>query len=142
MFYGYYKTIKYKAIINNCSYIFTNGLNSAVVTANKLYNLDGNKSFKLKDILTITQKDIYHKIGWRYYEGASSHLDYRDGSYSLKDFTYVWPEVFMRITLNVDRRVISYMIDCKKIKQSTHKELRELCIEKWGDKRIEKDLSF
>jgi len=131
--------LKNHTIIESVSYILSNGINQAVETAINYMDLEHNTTFKLKDILIIKQKELTTGLKWNYTTNGSYN---KDGTYSLRDETYSTPKVVMRITLDKDDRVIKYRINCKNLKQSTHGELRKMCIEKWGDKDIQEDISF
>ena len=131
-----YKNLKYRSIINNMSYIISHAVPDAVVAAS-LKLEDGNVSFKLKDILFLNELEYTKDFKWHYTTQGGYN---KYGTYSLRDESYSTPKVVLRITLDLDENVIKYRINCKNIKLSTHKKLRELCIEHWGDKDIKEEL--
>ena len=134
----FYKNLKYRVIINNMSYIISHSIPDAVVAAS-LKIEDGNLSFKLKDILFINELEYTKDFKWNYTTQGGFN---KYGTYSLRDESYSDPKVVLRVTLDLNESVIKYRINCKNIKISTHKKLRELCIEHWGDKDIQEEIQF
>jgi len=131
--------LKEKSVIESMSYTITTGLDLAVENSVNWMYLEGNSSFKLEDILKINEKELVPGLKWNY----TTNGDYnKDGTYSLRDETYSEPQVVLRITLDKDEKVIKYRINCKNIKVETHKKLREMCIEKWGDEDIQEEVNF
>jgi len=134
----FYKNLKSRSIINHMSYIISHSISDAVVSASlKIKN--GNSNFKLKDILIIDKLEYTKDFKWHYTQRGKFN---RYGTYSLRDESYSEPKVVLRITLDLNKRVIKYRINCKNIKISTHKKLRELCIKRWGDKDIKEEVQF
>jgi len=131
--------IKKHAVIQNMSYTLTSGVRHAMELASNYMYLEKNTTFKLGDVLKITEQELAPGLKWNYTTNGSYNTD---GTYSLRDETYSTPKVVLRITLDKDDMVIRYRIDCKNIKSTTHPKLRELCIKKWGDEDISEDLSF
>ena len=137
----FYKNLKNRAIINNMSYIISHSIPNAVIAA-VLKVEDGNLSFRLKDILVINELEYTNDFKWNYTTSGSYN---KYGTYSLRDESYSNPKVVLRVTLDLNdsnKRVIKYRINCKNIKTSTHKKLRELCIDHWGDKDIQERIQF
>ena len=136
--FPFYKNFKNKAIITHMSYIISKSISSAVIAAS-LKAKDGNLSFRLKDILIIDNLEYTKDFKWHYTQRGKFN---KYGTYSLRDESYSNPKVVLRVTLDLNdsKRVIKYRINCKNIKVSTHKKLRELCIEYWGDKDIKEDI--
>ena len=135
-----YKNLKYRSIINNMSYIISHAVPDAVVAAS-LKLEEGNVSFKLKDILFLNELEYTKDFKWHYTTQGGYN---KYGTYSLRDESYSDPKVVLRVTLDLNNsnRVIKYRINCKNIKVSTHKKLRELCIKRWGDKDIKGEVQF
>ena len=135
-----YKNIRHMSIINHMSYIISHSIPDAVVAAS-LKVKDGNLSFKLKDILIIDNLEYTKDFKWHYTQRGKFN---KYGTYSLRDESYSDPKVVLRVTLDLNNsnRVIKYRINCKTIKVSTHKKLRELCIKRWGDKDIKEEVQF
>ena len=131
-----YKNLKNRSIINNMSYIISHSVPDAVVAAS-LKLEEGNVSFKLKDILFMNEIEYTKKFKWHYTEIGNYN---KYGTYSLRDESYSTPKVVLRVTLDLNESVVKYRINCKNIKISTHRKLRELCIEHWGDKDIQEEL--
>jgi len=137
----FYKNLKNRAIINNMSYIISHSIPNAVIAA-VLKVEDGNLSFRLKDILVINELEYTNDFKWNYTTSGSYN---KYGTYSLRDESYSNPKVVLRVTLDLNdsnKSIIKYRINCKNIKISTHKKLRELCIEYWGDKDIQEKIQF
>ena len=134
----FYNNLKNRTIINNMSYIISHSIPNAVVTAS-LQLEDGNLDFKLKDILFINELNYIKKLRWHYTTQGGYN---KYGTYSLRDESYSTPKVVLRVTLDLNESVIKYRINCKNIKLSTHKKLRGLCIEHWGDKDIQEKIQF
>ena len=133
-----YKNLKHLSIVNHMSYIISHSIPDAVVAAS-LKVKDGNLSFKLKDILIIDELEYTKDFKWHY---TTQGWYNKYGTYSLRDESYSDPKVVLRITLDLKKNVIKYRINCKNIKVSTHKKLRELCIKRWGDKDIKEEVQF
>ena len=132
--------LKQHSVIESLSYTLTSGVSEAIELAENYMYLEENKSFKLGDVLKINEQELDSGLKWNYTTRGAYN---KDGTYSLRDETYSpSPKVVLRITLDKDERVIKYRINCKNLKVSTHKKLRELCIKKWGDKDIQEDVSF
>ena len=131
--------LKNHTIIESMSYILSKGIDKAVESALNYMYLEHNTTFKLGDILIISEKELTTGLKWNYTINGAYN---KDGTYSLRDETYSTPKVVMRITLDKDERVIRYRINCKNLKQSTHGELRKMCIDKWGDEDIQENISF
>ena len=134
----FYKNLKNRTIINDMSYIISHSVPDSVIAAS-LQLEEGNISFKLKDILFINELEYTTDFKWNYTERGRYN---KYGTYSLRDESYSTPRVVLRVTLDLDNRVIKYRINCNNIRVSTHKELRELCIEHWGDEDIQEDIQF
>ncbi|GEM_PF-1368637 len=128
-----FKNMKERATIEGMSYLITSGASEAVAAATNLYHLEENTSFKMKDLLKITEKEL-NGLELKY-------TNYYKGSYSLRDTTNS-NKVVMRVTLFLNPNYIEFVIDCSKLKVSTHKKLKDLCIEHWGDERIDEKISF
>jgi len=135
----YFSYLKERSVIESISYTVTTGLDLAVENAANWIYLEGNSTFKLKDILIINEKELVPGLKWNY---TTSGWYNKDGTYSLRDETYATPQVVLRITLNKDENVIKYRIDCGNLKIETHKRLREMCIEKWGSGNIQEEVNF
>ena len=135
---SFYK-LKAHSVIESMSYTLTSGVHEAAELASNYMYLENNFTFKLGDILYISEKELVKGLKWNYTTNGSYN---KDGTYSLRDETYSTPQVVLRITLDKEDRVIKYRINCKNLKQSTHKDLRELCIKKWGDEDIQDEVSF
>ena len=135
---SFYKDLKNKSIINHMSYIISHSIPNAVTSASlKISN--GNLSFRLKDILFISELEYTKDFKWHYTKY------YRHGTYSLRDESYSNPKVVLRITLDLDesnKSIIEYRINCMRINTSTHKKLRELCIKHFGNKDIKERIQF
>ncbi len=134
-----FKELKNHSVIESMSYTLTTGVHEAVELAVNYMDLENNTTFKLGDVLHINEEELAYALKWNYTTNGSYN---KDGTYSLRDETYSTPKVVLRITLDKENRVIRYRINCKNLKQSTHKELRELCIKKWGDEDIQREISF
>jgi Tfp pilus assembly protein FimT len=127
------KNLKEKSEIESFSKLILSGSTMALEAAINLYYLEGNQTFKLKDILHITQRS---------YQGLElKYTTYKKGSYSIRDTTNN-NKVVMRVTLYLNPNMIEFVIDCSKLKEATHKKLKEICIKKWGDERIDEKISF
>ena len=135
---SFYK-LKAHSVIESMSYTLTSGVHEAAELASNYMYLENNSTFKLGDILYISEKELVRGLKWNYTTSGSYN---KDGTYSLRDETYSTPQVVLRITLDKENRVIKYRINCKNLKQSTHGDLRELCIKKWGDEDIQEEVSF
>jgi prepilin-type N-terminal cleavage/methylation domain-containing protein len=131
--------LKCHTVIESMSYTLTSGVDEAIELALNYIDLENNTSFKLGDVLKINEKELISGIKWNYTTKGSYNVD---GTYSLRDETYSTPKVILRITLDKSNRKIKYRINCKNIKKSTHKRLRELCIKKWGDKDTQEEITF
>jgi len=131
--------IKEKSVIESMFYTVTTGIDLAIENSiNRMY-LDANTTFKLKDILKINEQELVPRLKWNYTTNGAYN---RDGTYSLRDETYSVPKVVLRITLDKTKKVIKYRFNCKNLKVETHKKLREMCIEKWGDEDIKEEINF
>jgi len=131
--------IKEKSVIESMFYTVTTGIDLAIENSiNRMY-LDANTTFKLKDILKINEQELVPGLKWNYTTNGAYN---RDGTYSLRDETYSVPKVVLRITLDKTKKVIKYRFNCKNLKVETHKKLREMCIEKWGDEDIKEEINF
>lgn len=136
---SHFLNLKERSVIESMSYTITTGLDLAVENVVNWIYLEGNRTFKLKDILIINEKELVPGLKWNYTTNGGYN---KDGTYSLRDETYATPQVVLRITLSKDENVIKYRIDCGNLKIETHKKLREMCIEKWGDEDIQEEVSF
>jgi len=135
-----YMKLKAHSVIESMSYTMTTGLEEAVSLAMNYMDLENNDTFKLGDVLKIPDdKELAPGLKWNYTTRGSYNVD---GTYSLRDETYSTPKIVMRITLFKDKRTITYRINCKNLKTTTHPVLRELCIAKWGDEDIEDNITF
>ena len=134
-----FKELKNHSVIESMSYTLTTGVHEAVELAVNYMDLENNTTFKLGDVLHINEEELVYGLKWNYTTNGSYN---KDGTYSLRDETYSTPRVVLRITLDKENRLIRYRINCKNLKQSTHGELRELCIKKWGDEDIQREISF
>jgi hypothetical protein len=133
-----YRNLKDKSVIESVSYTLITGINYAIENSISWMYLEENRVFKLNDILVINNKEMAPGLRWRY----TIDSEYRDGTYTLKDETHITPQVVLRITLDKEKKVVKYRINCNNINIETHKRLRELCIDKWGDGDIVEEVSF
>jgi len=133
------KNIKNRTVIESMSYTLVSGLKNAVELASNYMYLENNTTFKLGDVLKITEQELAPGLKWNYTTNGSYNTD---GTYSLRDETYSTPKVVLRITLDKKDRVIRYRIACKNLKSTTHATLRQMCIDKWGEEEIQEDIGF
>jgi len=131
--------VKNHSVIESMSYTLTSGVKNATELALNYMYIEDNTSFKLNDVLFINELELVKNLKWNYTQSGSYN---KDGTYSLRDEDYSTPAVVMRITLDLDERVIKYRIDCGNIKLSTHGDLRKLCAEKWGTEDIQGTVGF
>lgn len=165
-----FKYLYRHALFADIEKLMVDGVNGTYSEALMLKNVEGNNTFKLRDILRFTKIEqipssyakfrvllpkLPSKMEWKYTEGNHQfhytgdgedvyYYQQNGGTFKLVDYINGSSNVKspFRITLDVNGSILAYRYNCKDFNKTTRPIFRKLCIKKFGDKKVEKILHF